>query len=65
MLGGVLVLRGIAAADVPACEAHTKVNPGIAGFQAFLAAARVRLHVVDLAQVSASRHKDLSGSFQG
>jgi hypothetical protein len=64
MFGGVLVFRGIAAAHVSARQAHAQVDPGVAGFQAFLAAARMRLHVVDLAQVSASCHK-ISGSFRG
>jgi hypothetical protein len=37
MLGGVLVLRGIAAAHVTALEAKPQVDPGIAHFQTFFA----------------------------
>jgi peptidoglycan/LPS O-acetylase OafA/YrhL len=35
MLRGVFVLRGIAAAHVPAYHAHTQVNPGVSDFHAF------------------------------
>jgi hypothetical protein len=34
MLGGVLVLGGVATPDVAADQAEPKVNPGIAGFEA-------------------------------
>src|SRR5204862_5181016 len=56
MLGGVLVLGGIAAADVPAGETQAEVDPGVAGLQTLFAAVRARLHVVDLIQVGAGRH---------
>jgi hypothetical protein len=49
MLGGVFVFRGITAADVSARETQAQVNPAVAGFQAFLAPAGMRLHVMDLA----------------
>ena len=38
VLGGVLVLGGVAAADVAADETFPQVNPGIAHLQAFFAA---------------------------
>jgi hypothetical protein len=34
MFGGMLVLRRIAAADMPAGQAHAQVNPGVAHFDA-------------------------------
>jgi hypothetical protein len=40
MLGGVLVLRRIAAADVAALEAESQVHPDIAGGQALLTTVR-------------------------
>lgn len=42
VLGGVLVLGVITAADVAADHAKTKMNPGIAHLQAFLAAFTAR-----------------------
>jgi hypothetical protein len=53
---GVLVLRRIAAADMAAFHAQSQVNPGVAGFQAFFAAASVRLHILDVAGVGAFLH---------
>ena len=38
MLGGVRVLRRIAAADVPALEARSQVHPAVPSFEAFFAA---------------------------
>jgi hypothetical protein len=52
----VLVLRRVAAADVPASEAEAQVDPGVAGFEALFATARVRLDVVDLVEVGADWH---------
>jgi hypothetical protein len=43
VFGGVLVLRRIAAADVPALEAQTQVNPRIAHLHALFAFVLVRL----------------------
>ena len=40
VLGGVLVLRRIAAADMTAFEAQPQVQPGVTDGQAFLASAR-------------------------
>ena len=37
MLGGVLILRIVAAADMPTFEADAQVHPGVADFQAILA----------------------------
>jgi hypothetical protein len=51
MLGGVPVLRGIAAADMPACEAQTKVHPPVPHLQTFFAAFRMRLDIFDLIQM--------------
>jgi hypothetical protein len=62
MLGGVLILRRVAAADVAAFQTQAQVNPGVAHFQAFLAAVRVRFHRTDLIEVRASWH--LRASFE-
>src|SRR5437879_3304091 len=60
MLGGVLVLRVVAASDVPARPAQAKMHPSVARCEAFLAAVgveRVRLHEL---QMSASgRHRSV------
>ena len=40
VLGGVLVLRRIAAADMTALEAEPQVHPGVTDGQAFLATLR-------------------------
>src|SRR5258708_2148205 len=53
VLGGVLVLRLVAAADVAAGAAQAQVHPGVAHLQAFLAAVRVRLVGPDLVEVIA------------
>jgi hypothetical protein len=53
MLCGVLVLRGIAAPHVAALQAKAQVDPGIACFEAFLAAVRRRLYFVDGIEMSA------------
>ena len=46
MLGGVLVLRTVAAAHVPAGPAHSQVNPPVPRCETLLAAGRVGLLVV-------------------
>ena len=51
---GVFVLRGIAAAHVPAGEAHPQVDPAILSFQTLLAAGGARLDVADLIEMGAS-----------
>ncbi len=53
---GVPVLRGVAAADVPALHAQAQVNPGVAAGQALLAAVRMRLDArIDGLEVFAGR----------
>jgi hypothetical protein len=51
MLGGVCVLRGIAAAYVAALHAQAEMNPGVAHFYAFFAAVGVRCHFANLIQM--------------
>ena len=48
VLGGVLILGGITAADVTADKTFPQVNPGIAHLEALLAALAARLHLADL-----------------
>jgi hypothetical protein len=48
VLGGVLVLGGVATANVAAFAANTEMHPGVAHFEALFAALAVRLHVLDL-----------------
>jgi len=47
MFGRVLVLRGIAAAHVPAGHAQAQMHPTITELQAFLAASGVRADVTN------------------
>jgi hypothetical protein len=54
MLGGVLIFGGIAATHVAAGEAQAQVHPLVPHLQAFLAAARMRLDVVNLIRMRAS-----------
>jgi hypothetical protein len=56
MPGRVLVLRRIAAADVPAGETQAQMNPGISHFEALLAALRVRMNVPNLVEMRAWSH---------
>ena len=42
MLGGMRILRLVAAADMPAFKADAQVYPGVADFQAILAPIRTR-----------------------
>ncbi|MGA7706760.1 MAG: hypothetical protein WCD77_03145 [Acidobacteriaceae bacterium] len=52
MFGGVLVFRGVAAADVATLQTEAKVNPIIAHFQALLTALRgARSDIADLIEV--------------
>ena len=48
---GVLVLGGIAAADMPAFQTHPQVDPAIPGFDAFLAEVLVRICESDLIEM--------------
>src|SRR5207244_2317397 len=50
---GVLVLRGIAAADVPTDQAHSQMDPAVLHFQTLLAAEGARLDVADLVEMGA------------
>src|SRR5439155_17763775 len=64
MLGGVLVLRLVAAADMAAAEAQPEMDPWVTGLQALLAAIGVRFEVSDLVEVRAGdRHSLLRPSF--
>jgi hypothetical protein len=55
MLCGVLIFRLIAAPDVTAFHAETEMHPGIAGFQAFLAAVwGAGFYLLNLIEVCAS-----------
>jgi hypothetical protein len=51
VFGGVLVLGGVAAADVAAFAAETKMDPSVTHFEAFFAALGVRANVLDVAQM--------------
>jgi hypothetical protein len=46
MLCGMLILRGIAAADMPAFQADTQVNPAISRLQTILTLLRARRDIV-------------------
>jgi hypothetical protein len=48
VLGGVLILGGITAADVTANQTFPQVDPGIAHLEALLAALATWLHLADL-----------------
>src|SRR5438094_4127504 len=50
---GVLVLGGIAAADVAASKAHSQMDPAVLHFQTLLAAGGARLDVADLVEMDA------------
>jgi hypothetical protein len=56
MLGGMFVLRRIAAAYVPAGHAKAKMHPPIAHLQALFTAFRVRLYVLDLTYMFTFTH---------
>src|SRR5437016_8760889 len=61
MLGGVLVLRVVAAADVPARPAKAKMHPGVSRSEAFLAAVRfgrIRFHEIQMR--ASGRHRGTS-----
>jgi hypothetical protein len=53
VLGGVLILGVVAAADVPTGEAEAQMDPGVAKLQAFLAASAARRDFLDQAQMAA------------
>jgi hypothetical protein len=56
VFGGVFVLGGIAAADVPATQTQAQVDPGIANLKAVFASARVGFHVANLIGVGTAFH---------
>jgi hypothetical protein len=62
MLGGVLVLRGIAAAHVAADLAKPQVHPSVAHFDALLADMNLGFEVANLIGVRASVGHGLSSS---
>src|SRR4051794_8814714 len=51
VLGGVLVLRGVAAADVPANQALAQVDPGVPDLQAILTPVGAGRHVANFIQM--------------
>ncbi len=55
---GVLVLRLVAAAHVPAGEAEPEVHPGVADAEAVLTSLRARCDVADLEEVGTGRGSD-------
>src|SRR5262249_44482128 len=59
MLGGVLVLRGVAASHVPALHAQPQMDPGVAHLQALFGALGVRRYFVNMALMLASVHRAL------
>lgn len=57
MGGSMVVIRLVAATDVPACHADPQVYPGVSNIEAFFTAGGGGLHVLDLIQVCAGgRH---------
>ena len=51
MLGGVLILRRVAAADMPAFETEAQVNPRIPDSQTILTAIRAGCHLSYLVEM--------------
>jgi hypothetical protein len=64
VFGGVFVLGGIAAANVSAFEAETKVDPGVTHFQALFATVGVGIDLVDVREVCAGRHDGSPSSWR-
>jgi hypothetical protein len=56
VLRGVLVLGGIAAANMSATQAQPKMNPLVAHLQAFFTTLRMRFDGLDLIEMSALAH---------
>jgi hypothetical protein len=54
VLGGVLVLRGIATPDVAAFKTQAQMDPRVTHLEALFATFRVRLGMLGLLQVNAS-----------
>jgi len=57
MLGRVLILRRIAAADVPAGQAGAKMHPGVAHGDALRAEMRRRRGITAVGEVFAASHR--------
>ena len=53
MFRGVLVLGGVAAPDVSACQAHPQMDPAVLHLQTLLAACGARFDIADLAKMGA------------
>ncbi len=62
MLGSVLILGGVAAANMAAGHAEAEMNPSVTHFQALFATAGMRFHAVDLVGVGALRHVLIVGA---
>jgi hypothetical protein len=56
VLRRMFILGGIAASDMPAFQAQAQMDPTVAHFEALLAAASVRFHVLYLIDVRAGLH---------
>jgi len=56
VLGCVLILRGVAAANVTALEAQTQVNPSVAHLQTLLATFSARSNITNLIEMCARAH---------
>jgi hypothetical protein len=58
VLGGVLIFRGVTAADVSAGKTHAQMNPAITTFKTLFTSLRgSRRHVPDLVKMSAFFHR--------
>lgn len=57
VLGGVLILRGIAAAHLAALQAHSQMHPGVAGLDALFADVLVCPDDFDLIEMRTLRHR--------
>ena len=57
MLRGVLVLRRVAAADMPTGHAQSQMDPFVAHLEALFATLGMRLHILNLAGVFAVFHR--------
>lgn len=62
MLGGVFVLRRVAASDVSALHTEPQVHPGVAHLQALFATLGVRSYLVDVAFMRTTGHRFPPGS---
>lgn len=56
VFGRVLILRRVATANVAARETQAEMNPGVPAFQALLAAASVRLYILNLIGMGTALH---------